>query len=190
MIKFLKKVRFLNILRNKLEKYPIVQMIISEVYKKRISKIKHTRYQDLFNLIKQQRSRIILEIGVFDGITAYKKIKLALKFHPANRIEYYGFDLFEEISEAEIIREVSKKPLAFNVIKGMLEKTGVNIHLYKGNTLETLPIFMDMEEIKNKDFDFILIDGGHSIGTITSDWNNVSKLMNQNTLVIFDDYYT
>ncbi|MHA1756047.1 MAG: class I SAM-dependent methyltransferase [Promethearchaeota archaeon] len=52
---------------------------------------------------------------------------------------------------------------------------------------KTLPIFVNNH--KEKKFDFIFIDGGHSINTIRNDWLNVQKLMTSHTMVIFDDYY-
>jgi len=37
--------------------------------------------------------------------------------------------------------------------------------------------------------DFVFIDGGHSIKTICNDWHYVQKIMNQHTIVLFDDYW-
>ena len=56
--------------------------------------------------------------------------------------------------------------------------------LIMGNTRKTLPKFKPERPI-----DFVFIDGGHSVETIQSDWENVEKLMHENTVVIFDDYY-
>jgi predicted O-methyltransferase YrrM len=38
--------------------------------------------------------------------------------------------------------------------------------------------------------DFIFIDGGHSFETIQSDWDNVKHRMHDETVVVFDDYWT
>lgn len=38
-------------------------------------------------------------------------------------------------------------------------------------------------------FDFVFIDGGHSIETVASDWNSVKDFMGDKTVVVFDDYY-
>lgn len=189
MLKFLKKFRIIKSIKTKLEGYYWAQIIIFNIYNKRISKFKHNRYRNLFRIIKKQKCRRILEIGVFDGATAFKMIKTAKKYHSSKNIGYFGFDLFEEISEEEIAKEHSKKPLTISFIRNMLEKTGVNVQLYKGNTRDTLPRFINEEKIKNKQFDFILIDGGHSVETIANDWNNVKNLIVDDTIVIFDDYY-
>ena len=37
--------------------------------------------------------------------------------------------------------------------------------------------------------DLIFIDGGHTIETINNDWKYCQKLMDRNTVVIFDDYW-
>jgi predicted O-methyltransferase YrrM len=58
--------------------------------------------------------------------------------------------------------------------------------LIKGNTKDTLPKF-----VKRKiGIDFAFIDGGHSIETITSDFKNVSKIMNKGGVIVLDDFYT
>ena len=60
-----------------------------------------------------------------------------------------------------------------------------NINLIKGDTKLSLPKF-----IKSiKDIDFVFIDGGHSFKTIKNDWRNVSKILKESSVVVFDDYY-
>lgn len=34
-----------------------------------------------------------------------------------------------------------------------------------------------------------LLTGGHSVETIRNDWQNVQKVMDKHTIVIFDDYW-
>lgn len=126
-----------------------------------------------------------MEIGTWNGNHAAKMIEKAKKYWLPEEIEYYGFDLFEDIDEEMIKAEVSKKPPSMNTVKEKLEKTGAKIILYKGNTLNILP-----EAIKNiPKMDFIFIDGGHSIKTIQNDWNYSKKLMHDKTVLIFDDYW-
>ena len=38
--------------------------------------------------------------------------------------------------------------------------------------------------------DLVFIDGGHSIETIENDWKFTQKLMDKETIVIFDDFWT
>ena len=93
--------------------------------------------------------------------------------------------MFEKFFEKKKIlqTELSKKPKSLIVIDNLL-KEHADVKLIKGNTLNTLPKFS-----KKKKFDFIFIDGGHSIKTIENDWSQTKKLMHKNTTVIFDDYY-
>ena len=74
--------------------------------------------------------------------------------------------------------------LLYYLIYDYLKNYG-QINLYKGFTHDTLPKFID----KKLKVDFIFIDGGHSIETIKNDWLNVSKMMHEKTIVVFDDFY-
>lgn len=155
-------------------------------YRLMVWRTRPKRYANLFKVIYQNKCRRIMEIGTFDGIHAAQMITVAKIFHPAEQIEYFGFDLFELLTEEELKHEFSKRPPAFREVKERLEKTGANIHLYKGNTKITLPRVKSSLGL----MDFIFIDGGHSIETITSDWNHAKDVMAQSTVVIFDDYLT
>ena len=70
--------------------------------------------------------------------------------------------------------------------KKTLSKYNCNVQLIKGDTVSTLPIFIN--NLK-KPIDLIFLDGGHSVQTIQSDWDNVKKILNKNNVCIFDDYY-
>ena len=110
-------------------------------------------------------------------------IKAAKSFNKS--VIYFGFDMFEMFFEKKNIlsSELSKKPKSMEIINSLLNKHA-NVKLIKGNTIKTLSKFS-----KKKKFDFIFIDGGHSVKTIKNDWNNSKKLMHKNTIIIFDDYY-
>ena len=144
---------------------------------------KYKRYSNLLKIILETKSRTILEIGVYKGLRSLEMIKAAKSFN--NDVVFYGFDMFEKFFEKKKIlqTELSKKPKSLIVIDNLL-KEHADVKLIKGNTLNTLPKFS-----KKKKFDFIFIDGGHSIKTIENDWSQTKKLMHKNTTVIFDDYY-
>jgi len=112
-------------------------------------------------------------------------IKQAQKFHDRKEVEYYGFDLFEMMDEDTFKNEVSLHPISLEAVRNKLEKTGANIHLYKGYTKDTLlQAISDLPQM-----DFIYIDGGHSLETINLDWNYAQMVMGAKTIVIFDDYW-
>ena len=143
------------------------------------------RYKHLFQEIDRHKARRIMEIGTWNGDHALKMIETAKKHWSPPEIEYFGFDLFEDLDEETFKREISKRPPSMSEVREKLEKTGAKIRLYKGNTLDTLP-----EVLENlPKMDFIFIDGGHSIETIQNDWEHSRQLMHNGTVVIFDDYW-
>ena len=142
------------------------------------------RYHHLFNEIEKNKATTILEVGTWNGNRALEMIKKAQENSDSD-ISYVGFDLFEGLTEEMYISELSKRPPSMEEVKEKLEKTGAKISLLKGNTLETLPVFVN----SGQKFDFIFIDGGHDVNTVQNDWDCVSKLMHKNTVVIFDDYW-
>lgn len=112
-------------------------------------------------------------------------IKAAQKYH--RNITYYGFDLFEEVTESKIKEELSKTLPSISIVEveAKLKKSGAKIHLFKGSTVKTLP-----QTVKRlPKMDFIFIDGGRSLEIIANDWKYASRLMHKQTFVIFDDYY-
>src|SRR3989344_6541148 len=129
------------------------------------------RYYYLFETIRKTRPKNIMEIGTWNGKRAEEMINEAKSFYPVDKIDYYGFDLFEEMTKEMLEKEISKLPPSVEEIRKKLEKTGVKINLFKGNTLEILPKAVHFLP----KMDFIFIDGGHSIETIANDWNCVEQ---------------
>lgn len=136
--------------------------------------------------VSKAKPQRILEIGTCQGDGGVAMIREAQK-HNEN-IEYWGFDLFEDVTAEDRQNEdrdseYFMEPASIEAAEMKLEATGAKVHLIKGNTRETLP------EADLPKMDFIYIDGGHSIETIKSDWENAKKLMHEDTVVIFDDYW-
>ena len=142
------------------------------------------RYHHLFDEIEKNKVTSILEVGTWNGNRAVEMIKKAQQ-NINSKIRYIGFDLFEELSSDLYKEELSKMPPSYDEVKTKLESLGADVSLVKGNTLQTLPEYVQNSE----KVDFIFIDGGHSVETIKSDWEAVSQLMHDNTVVIFDDYW-
>ena len=152
---------------------------------KAIASKKDDRYPNLTSLIKQHRCKRIMEIGTWNGQHAKEMIRAAQKRFPKNEVEYYGFDLFELMTNDKFKEEFAKIPPSMKEVKSELETTGAKITLFKGDTNDTLPRHgKDLPKM-----DFIFIDGGHSIKTIENDWKHTRKLMSSNTIVVFDDYF-
>lgn len=155
----------------------------------RLSKLKASRYRNLLKIIYKNKCSNIVEIGTFDAENSKQMIEVSKMFNDPADINYYGFDLFEGLTDEELKKEFSKRPPSKKAVEQKLNKTGVNIHLFKGYTKKTLPEFVKKYSKKAR-FDFIFIDGGHYIETIKLDWKYVQKLMDKNTIVVFDDYYS
>lgn len=133
-----------------------------------------------------------MEIGTWKGKRALSMLRRA----PSHvEVSYFGFDLFEDLTQEKKDEEFCGKafpPKMMDVYDMLRTGTGknVNVGLFKGDTMKTIPDFDTA--LSGTDFeymDLIFIDGGHSIETIESDWNNVRRLIGPKTVVIFDDYF-
>ena len=132
-----------------------------------------------------------LEVGTYDGNRATRLLRGWLNYGPRYHAEYHGFDLFELLTPEMSTAELSKSklpPSEAEVAANMHKVLGgrAKVRLHKGNTRETLA-----EAVKQlPEMNLIFIDGGHSLETIASDWEHVRHLMDADTIVLFDDYYT
>lgn len=145
-------------------------------------------YEPLFRTLAEKPCRNIMEIGVFDGTSAIAMIKQAAKLVPEEEINFFGFDLFEDMTQQVRDEEFSfggrLPPKMKDVEKMFLEATKAKISLTKGNTRQTLKHNAKMLP----KMDIIYIDGGHTIETIRNDWQYSSELMHKDTVAYFDDY--
>jgi hypothetical protein len=143
------------------------------------------RYKNLFKEIKASKAGTIFEVGVWNGKRAVEMIAYAERV-TGGPIEYYGIDLFEDLSDEMYAQELSKKPPSkAEVEKFISAKVKSKVFLYKGDTHALLPKLIG--ELPT--MDFIFIDGGHSNETVANDWSLCQGLMGSNTVVIFDDYW-
>jgi len=115
--------------------------------------------------IKENKSKRIMEIGVYNGENAVSMVKAAFENHPPEQVEYYGFDFFYNYTTEQIAEK--------------LDKLGCKHKLIQGNTLETVPKASETLP----EMDLIFIDGGKSYQEAWSDWQGSSKLMHRDTAV-------
>lgn len=164
--------------------------------KKSASKIKFRkknpikRYENLTRCIQKYKCKSILEIGSCSGARARMMIQYALNLHKNNTkgISYYGFDLFEpQTSEYKKKEFNGKMPAELDVVYERLKSFKIKIKLFKGYSQISVPAFVKTNP-KLK-IDLIFIDGGHSIETIITDWDNIQPLIHSNTCICFDDYW-
>ena len=133
------------------------------------------RYDRLLESIRERQPKAILEIGTWNGERARQFLNLV----PDAR--YYGFDLFEEGTVETDREEMNVKPHHY-LERVMMKLEGWDVQLFKGNTRETLANF-------NEKVDFVWLDGGHSVETVRSDWENVKRCLTDDAVVFFDDFY-
>lgn len=136
---------------------------------------------------KKNKPFRIVEIGVHHGVRATAMIKFAKKVGRTN-IEYYGFDLFEDMTVEVNANEFGKPALAMNreEIRQKLIAAGASkVQLVKGDTRVTLEQAVTGIPTAN----VVFVDGGHSLETITSDLEGVLHVCGANTHILLDDCY-
>lgn len=142
-----------------------------------------SRYAQLLDIIDREKPQTICEIGTWNGNRAIQMIQAASKYHQTKRIKYQGFDLFEQQTGEQFIRELSKYGQPLDVVERRLEATGASIDLVPGETLDTIG--------KLRPADLIFVDGGHSEETIANDgaYALICVEHGEHTTAVFDDYY-
>ena len=147
--------------------------------------MKYLRYDQLIELVKTNKCKKIVEVGTHKGNSALRMINASLdSCLNAEDIYYYGFDLFELMTQEVFEKEVSKWAPSELKVSKTLAKTGVNIKLYKGFSKDTIPLFVK----EGVTPDFIFIDGGHSIETLENDWDLIKEVADKDTIIVLDDY--
>jgi len=149
--------------------------------------------------ITKKKPKFFLEIGVFHGVTARNVCELLSSIHGSN-FKYIGLDLFEENDENknEVIPNTTfssnpvkqfyykyikrQNPYSLEAVEELLGKFKNNIHLIKGNSNKVLKK-IDMSKI-----DYVFLDGGHEYNTVLNDLNCCYEVVNNNGIVLCDDY--
>lgn len=141
------------------------------------------RYRQIVKIMQDLKPDIVLEIGTHK---AQRPVEW-YKAHPFKK--YYGFDIFDLGTDELNRKEMNGKGFC-NKKYAEQRLKDIPHELIEGNTKETLPKFtFEFLHQENEGIDFAFIDGGHSVDTIKSDWENVKEVMKPGGIVIFDDYY-
>lgn len=150
------------------------------------------RYKKLAALVRNYSEGLdtfsIVETGTWNGGRA---IEMALTaFESVDEVHYRGFDLFEQATEETDAVELNVK--GHNALTAVTERLEhfkersaaagkkFSFKLYAGDTKKT------MKGLCYDDVDFVFIDGGHSLDTVSSDYSFVKDC----PVVVFDDYYS
>lgn len=136
------------------------------------------RFQQIYDWIEANKPHTILEIGTWNGLNAARMLK-------QGATKYIGFDLWEDGDETiDDLENNAKKRVTLEEVKKTLQN--FDVELIKGNTRETLKAYVSG---KSPCVDMVLIDGGHSKGTIKSDLLTVLKIIKTTGVIFLDDYY-
>ena len=160
---------------------------MEENISERLMKLRGRHYAPLYDYLASHECYDIMEIGTNNGINALAMIQQAAKKVTGDMINYYGFDLFEELNQEKIDREFSFDSSGkAEEVKRLIEaETKATAYIHKGDTNKTLPEYIKMLPM----MDFIYIDGGHSIDTIENDWKYCEEVFGYDGVVFFDDYF-
>jgi hypothetical protein len=159
--------------------------------------LKLRRYAQLTEALADNACRNIVEVGTWNGRRALELARAALRRNP--EVTYFGFDLFEALTDQDLEEELSKRPPSQNEVEARLRRFQRNLtldpwrrrrfdfRLYQGYTRDTLPTFREL----NPDFtaEFVFIDGGHKVETIANDWAHCSTFLAPGGAIFLDDFY-
>ena len=136
---------------------------------------------------KNNKPYRIVEIGVHSAVRAVMMVKLAKKLGRTN-IEYYGFDLFENMTPNVNSNEFGKPALAISrdaARKLILAAGAAKVQLIIGDTRLSMP--QAVKDIPTANV--VFLDGGHTLETIASDLENILNCCGANTHILLDDCY-
>ncbi|MCG7944954.1 MAG: class I SAM-dependent methyltransferase [Candidatus Thiodiazotropha taylori] len=135
--------------------------------------MKQIRYEYLVDLVRFQKPKTIVEIGLARGVNSCAMMNVAPK-----DAHFIGYDVFDTMPpEWHKMVGNGKKVDSQQMIESKLKRFTNNITLVAGLTEDTLwnnPV----------DTDFTFIDGDHRIDAIRKDFEAINS-----KIYVFDDYY-
>ena len=155
----------------------------------------------LLKLIKENKAKNFLEIGVLEGATSRNICEMLNNVNDGN-FKFTGIDLFGEDVQENNLKEftpISSKisnplkwlyfkfflrmePNSVGGVKLLLKKFNKSVNLYKGYSKNIL------NKINLKEIDFVFLDGGHSYETVKEDLDILRSKLNKNSIILCDDY--
>ena len=170
-------------------------------YKKywRKTSLKQKNIGDFFlKEIFLSKPKNFLEIGIFQGVTARNICELLYKIHKDD-FRYIGVDIFEfdEAKKNRVVPDINFKnplkqfyyryikrehPYSLESVQTLLKKFKKNIEIFKGDSKNILPK-IDLSEIN-----YVFLDGDHSYEAVINDLNNCKIIVENNGVILCDDY--
>ena len=149
--------------------------------------------------IKKKKPKNFLEIGVFHGVTSRNVCELLYSLNGDN-FKFTGIDLFQEdnvIPKDEYIPKrkfsnplktlyysyiIRLDPYSVESVLKLLSKFKKNVSIIKGNSNVVI------KNINLDKIDYVFLDGGHKYETVKEDLNNLAKVVDNNGVILCDDY--
>jgi len=161
---------------NNITKYEELKIKINQNI---VGRVCHNRTVILNIICKLFTIKNYLEIGVHNGgsmsyVVSENKSKNCI-----------GIDLFEDTTGNYIKDSITIKKSFDNISKNNINST---IKLIQGNSTSKGTIDKLKEELKNNKIDLLFIDGDHSYMGVKNDFFNYYSFVNDNGLIILDDY--
>ena len=171
-------------------------------YKKywRKTGLKQKGIGDFFlNHVFQKKPKNFLEIGVFHGVTSRNVCELLNNIHGKD-FNFTGIDLFSienEKTKGECIPKtkftnplktiyynyiIQSDPYSIQSVERLLKKYKNNINIIKGNSNKIL------KGISINNFDYVFLDGGHKYETVLNDLKSLTKVIENDGVILCDDY--
>ena len=149
--------------------------------------------------INEKKPKNFLEIGVFHGVTSRNVCDLLNSIH-GNNFKFTGIDIFS--NETDLVKDefipqtkfsnplktiyykylVRLDPYSPESVKKLLKKYQKNISIIKGNSNKILA------EMASEKFDYVFLDGGHKYETVLKDLKFLTKIIENNGIILCDDY--
>ena len=149
--------------------------------------------------INEKKPKNFLEIGVFHGVTSRNVCDLLNSIHGIN-FKFTGIDIFT--TETDLVKDefipktkfsnplktiyykylVRLDPYSPESVKKLLKKYQKNISIIKGNSNKILA------EMTSEKFDYVFLDGGHKYETVLKDLKFLTKIIENNGVILCDDY--
>tara|TARA_B100001123_G_C15103079_1_gene944355 strand:- start:189 stop:842 length:654 start_codon:yes stop_codon:yes gene_type:complete len=149
--------------------------------------------------VNKRKPKNFLEIGVFHGVTSRNVCDLLYQIHGDN-FKFTGIDLFSTKSETSSEEHIpnttfsnplktfyynyiiKQDPYSIESVKKLLSRYKNNISIIKGNSNKVI------KEISLDQFDYVFLDGGHKYETVLNDLKSLTKVIENNGVILCDDY--
>ena len=155
----------------------------------------------LLKHIEKAKPKNFLEIGVFHGVTSRNVCEILHLLH-GNDFKFTGIDLFLNEKDGKILKDehlpattfsnplktiyyrfiIKSNPYNLESVNKLLRKFKKNVNIIKGNSNEVL------KEIDLNGIDYVFLDGGHKYETVRDDLENLTRIVDNNGIILCDDY--